>query len=233
MCDRAVWLEAGRIRAIGDAREVAYAYDEFVGSMDETVQTKVPFHPHWDITRAELARLLVQTLDLPLVIPDSASFVDVPSTAWYYPHVETIYANHGSTGYPDQTFRPNQTVSRGEAVTMAVVLSQVPFVQSDTPTFRDVQPHFWYFRHIETAYAYGFIQDSSNGLFHPDRGMNRAEAAALAVRLAGYRIQSPEVPSFTDVPPSEWYYPYVETAYSYGLLGSHKLGDAEKVTSLA
>ena len=219
MCDRAVWLKNGRIQAIGDAREVAYLYDEFVYSMGEVTSTGLVFHPHWEITRAELARLLVHALNLSLVVPDSPSFLDVSPTAWYYPYVETVYANGASAGYPDQTFRPHQTVTRSEAITMAVILSKSPPTCPSKPTFQDVKPDAWYFEYVETAHAEGLLEYPEDGLFHPNRGMTRAEAAALAVKLAGYPLQVPNIPSFTDVPRDSWYYPYVETARYHNLMG--------------
>lgn len=226
MCDRAIWLKDGRIQAIGDAREVAYLYEEFVQSLEKSAPVKIAFHPHWEITRAELARLLVQALGLPLVMPDSPSFVDVLPTAWYYPYVETVFINGGSTGYPDRTFRPYQTVTRAEAVTMAVILSGLSSTPSPTPTFRDVTPDAWYYQYVETAHArelLEYFKFKNEELFHPHRGMTRAEAAALAVKLAGCPLHAPSTPTFDDVPPDAWYYPYVETARLYNLLGAQNL----------
>lgn len=227
MCDRALWLEQGQVQGLGDARRVVYEYGEFLVPTISRVLAEANFHPTWVMTRAELTKLIVLAKQLPLVIPDKPTFADVSPSAWYYPYVETVYANGASAGYPDGTFRPHQTVTRGEAVTMAVILSGIPRVQPSESTFQDVKPDAWYFKYVETAHARGFIERPGDGLFYPDHGMTRAEAAALAVKLAGYSLHVPGTPSFVDVSRDTWYYPYVETACLHGLFGSQKLADVE------
>jgi len=225
MCDRALWLNSGRVQAMGDAREVAYMYDEFVQSLADAPSMDVYFHPHWEVTRAELARLLVQALDLPIVTPNLLTFADVSPNAWYFPYVETLHVRGASKGYPDRTFRPNQTVTRGEAVALAASLSGLAHVRPSRSTFEDVTPDMWHYEYIETAYAHGLIEDSEDGLYHPDRGMTRAEAATLAVKLVGCALAVPNTPTFADVSQKEWCYPYVETACLHGLLGSQSVAN--------
>ncbi|HWO95826.1 MAG TPA: S-layer homology domain-containing protein [Bacillus sp. (in: firmicutes)] len=40
------------------------------------------------------------------------SFEDIKEADWVYPYVSVLAANNITTGYPDHTFRPNQTISR-------------------------------------------------------------------------------------------------------------------------
>lgn len=50
-------------------------------------------------------------------------------------------------------------------------------------TFADVDPNAWYARDVARAAELGLMEGVGGGLFEPKRPLNRAEAAALAVRV--------------------------------------------------
>ena len=66
-----------------------------------------------DITRAEFVTLLVRFFDPATA---SISFKDVSSGHWAYQSIVTAYAYGWINGYEDGTFRPDQPITRAEAV---------------------------------------------------------------------------------------------------------------------
>lgn len=74
------------------------------------------FRGNNNITRAEFVTMLVRFIK---VEDADCSFTDVPKTHWAYSYIATAAANEWLTGYEDGTFRPEQAISRAEA--MAII----------------------------------------------------------------------------------------------------------------
>ena len=73
------------------------------------------FRPGQNITRAEYVKAL--TSCVPAVEADNP-FSDVKSTHWAYRNILTAISKQWINGYEDGTFRPDQTITRAEAVTI-------------------------------------------------------------------------------------------------------------------
>lgn len=88
------------------------------------------------------------------------------------------------SGYPDNTFRPNSSITRAE---YAALLNQAfPDVQPQRGgnNFSDVPDGFWGQEAIQTAYRKGFLSGYPNQEFRPNQLVNRAETyVALASGL--------------------------------------------------
>ena len=69
---------------------------------------------------------------------------------------------------------------------------------------------------IEALAARGIIDGKPDGSFDPEGSMTRAEFATIVVRALG--LTPAASGTFTDVPASAWYAPYVGTASSFGLI---------------
>lgn len=113
------------------------------------------FRPNQEITRAEFVTILtgIYGEDTTKGMP----FSDV-GHSWCYDAVATAYANGWVSGYSDGTFRPNQTITRAEAV---VILNSVlgrscdlTYVQANAQAalhFMDITPGAWYYADIIEA----------------------------------------------------------------------------------
>ncbi len=82
-------------------------------------------------------------------------------------------------------------------------------------TFEDIRGHKNQTA-IEELAKRGVINGMSDSEFCPDNTMTRAEFATIVINALGVSIKS--VDKFADVTPSEWFYNYVGTAYSYGIV---------------
>jgi germination protein M len=91
-----------------------------------------------------------------------------------------------SEGFPDNTWRPYQGMTRAQFVKMAVDRFGLELVNPVPTAFADVPRGHQYFQYIETAHAVGLVEGRADGLFSPFETITRVQAAAIIVRfLAG------------------------------------------------
>lgn len=83
------------------------------GFPDET------FKPGESVTRAQLAKMLVEGLKMKNVTSTAVTkFSDVTTSHWAYNYIKTAVDNKLILGYPDGTFGPEKNVTYAEAMTM-------------------------------------------------------------------------------------------------------------------
>ena len=83
------------------------------------------FYPEQPVTRAEFAKIAIMSSvyrDYVASGMNTSPFADVPFTHWAAPYVKLASVNKFITGYPDSSFRPENTVLMEEAVTVVVKL---------------------------------------------------------------------------------------------------------------
>lgn len=69
---------------------------------------------------------------------------------------------------------------------------------------------------IEALASRGIINGKTESVFEPNSTMTRAEFATIIAR--GLGLEQKNSANFKDVTASDWFYNYVETAYSYGII---------------
>ena len=167
--------------------------------------------PEANITRAEVAMIFYRLLS------DEAhgqyettveNYSDVASGAWYATAVATLSNAGILSGYEDGTFRPDASITRAEFATIAA-----RFDTNDTAgsgSFTDIAGH-WAEQYIKRAYTLGWVNGYSDGSFHPDADITRAEAVTLINRVLGRDSLTADsllngMTEWPDNPPSAWYY---------------------------
>ena len=116
-------------------------------------RTAETFEPNAPITRAEFAAIAVRFDDSGL--DPAGSFTDIAGH-WARDEIRQAAALGWITGYADGTFRPNQSITRAEAVTMLNrVLQRLPETEKDLlsgmRTFSDCQSSDWFYLAIQEA----------------------------------------------------------------------------------
>ncbi len=93
-------------------------------------------------------------------------------------------------GYPDGTFKPDNTITRAEFAAVAVRVSgleNVAMAAKGLPTgFSDVPAWHWASGYVGTASKMGIVVGIGNGLFAPESPVKYEEAITMIVRALGY-----------------------------------------------
>ena len=112
------------------------------------------FRPNAPITRAEMAKIIALFAKLE---PSAERFPDTAGH-WAEAYIRLAAGNGWIEGYPDGTFRPNQSITRAETVTMIDrVLERVPkdesrlLPHSAMLTFPDCRPGQWFYIAVQEA----------------------------------------------------------------------------------
>lgn len=109
------------------------------------------------------------------------TFTDVSPTDPDYAAIEQVAAAGIIAGYPDGSFRPNQTVTRAEFAKMLALA--LGLTASSTPTpFSDVPAGSWFAPYVSAAYHAGLIDGETATLFDPSGTITREEGAVLVAR---------------------------------------------------
>ncbi len=144
------------------------------------------YAPNSEITRAEFAVMLARTLQVSAVEGEAPlSFRDQESIpAWARPMIRAALAAGIIDGYPDGTFRPQQTITRIE---MAAMLSKSMKWESSGNqelSYADLASiPAWAMPYVTIVSERELVQGRGNHLFVPRGKTTRAEAGVLLLRL--------------------------------------------------
>jgi len=140
------------------------------------------FRPWSNVTRAQLSKIIVLAENWPIYIPSPPSFADVPMDNGFYPYVETAYYHSIISGYSDHSFRPSNSVTRGQASKMIVNASGWQIDTTGGPHFYDVPRDGVFYPYIETAFKNGVVTGYSDHTFRPNAGVTRGQVAIIVYR---------------------------------------------------
>lgn len=139
--------------------------------------------PLRDITRAEIAAILYQTLvstsKAPAIVspyivypdPQIASFVDI-GNHWAAEFIRRLADLQLISGFADGTFRPDEKLTRAQYAALLVkVFDPAPI--RPAAQFIDIPPNFWAIQVIQQAYRAGFISGFPDQTFHPNQNLRR------------------------------------------------------------
>jgi hypothetical protein len=134
------------------------------------------FRPVGDVTRAQAARAFVLAKGLQPLNDIPPTFSDVSSEHWAFGTIEAAVRAGLLNGYPDGAFRPDQPITRAEAVTLLLKLTGGKLSGTNI-TINDVETGHWAYQQIATAVEAGFVELPAEKYFYPDRPLHRDELA--------------------------------------------------------
>jgi hypothetical protein len=167
-----------------------------------------------------------------------SAFTDVPPSNAFYQYVECLACQQIIGGYPDNTFRPSNNITRGQA---AKILSNAagysdPIPQSQQ-TFHDVAPGSTFWVYIERVYAHGAINGYACGgvgescdpqnrpYFRAGNNLTRGQLAKIDSSVRGYNDPIPQSQqTFHDVAPGSTFWVYIERVYAHGVISGYACG---------
>lgn len=146
--------------------------------------------PNAPINRAEVLKVLVAP-QVPMQtrlqwyqrnVPPIPLFLDINQTEWYVPYLEVAFENQVVTGYPDGTFRPANSVTVEEAITLLIRTYKVPLNQQFQQYERiQNEEGNWYTPFINTAIGKNLVRPGAK--LHLGSAITRGEFFSMLHRL--------------------------------------------------
>ena len=157
--------------------------------------------------------------------PCPVLFTDVQPADYFYQAVRYLYCEGAISGYADNTFRPYNNTTRGQLSKIVANAEGWPIDTQGGPHFTDVPSGSTFYPYIETAYNRGVISGYNCGAgcleFRPGNNITRAQLSKIVVNAEGWPIDTQGGPHFTDVPPSDPFYGFIETAYNHTVISGY------------
>ncbi len=143
-------------------------------------------------------------------------------------------------GYPDGTFKPDNSITRAEFVVM--VNKAMGYNKRGNAYFSDVSAAHWAYAEIMKGVEAGYITGNGDGTFRPDAPVTRQEAAVMISKILGLDQDYASAAKYVDyryIP--SWAAGYVGAVSKAGIMTGYPDGDfksdrvltrAESVVSL-
>ena len=137
------------------------------------------FRPDDSINRAEFAKVatlaLSQKTGVVMGAVQELDFADVSKNAWYAKDVANAVALGLMKGDAEGTFRPTDTVSNAEVIT--VLMRALGYTDADLQTVD------WPTNYMNKATELDLINSAADGDFYPNKACTRGQAATYVARM--------------------------------------------------
>ncbi|MGI8315793.1 N-acetylmuramoyl-L-alanine amidase [Halobacillus mangrovi] len=143
------------------------------------------------------AFILLLASFLPTNVAHADSLSDIPSRS--SDEINYLMDQGVITGYPDGTYRPNNSVNRQEAATMVGRALDLNGTKRST-SFPDVHSSSYASGYIQSAYGKNIITGYPDGTYKPRNEINRGEMAYLISKA--FNLNESSGNQYSDVPDS-------------------------------
>ncbi|MFN6568626.1 S-layer homology domain-containing protein [Dendronalium sp. ChiSLP03b] len=170
------------------------------------------FYPQREISRAELAAILVKAFRLDkreaAQQEKSISVPDVPPSYWAFNDIQIVLKTDIMKGYRGNLFFPNQKVTRAEG--LAIFAQAYGVFQFSDDSVNETLASYpdaasiptWARKAIATVVSEGFINTDAQNNISPLRPMTRGDMVYLLSKYLQRQQQLPETPEVPRVPDS-------------------------------
>src|SRR5665648_660080 len=125
-------------------------------------------------------------------------------------------------GYEDGTFRPEDSISRAEF--MSLVNGIFEYIATTNTAFTDVEADAWYANAVGKASAAGYITGYPDGTIRPDSPISREEAASILVKINQLVVNEAAAGVFTDSATINWSKGAIGAVYSAEIMTGYPDG---------
>lgn len=115
-------------------------------------------------------------------------YKDVTPEHWAFENIQRVSDKKWFGGYPDGTFRPENSITRAEALKVFSVFLGLEVLPVSSTSYYDVDPGEWYAPYIEAGKELLPVRTSIQGKvpFQPDMPITREDAMYALVKALGY-----------------------------------------------
>lgn len=134
-------------------------------------------------------------------------------------------------GYPDGSFRPNNTITRAEF--MVLVNKAFDFTDKENIDFTDVFKQEWYYNAVATAVSAGYIGGYPDGSMKPNNPISRQEVTVILSKVTKIAQKLEGINRFTDADKiADWAKGYVGAAVAEGYMGGYPDGTFKPLNNI-
>lgn len=153
----------------------------------------------------------------------AAAFSDVPSASLHADAIAYVQEHGIVNGYPDGTYRPDDTINRAEFVKILIEATGgiVELPRCKIAPFSDVEYSSWYASYVLEAQCRGVVGGYPDRTFHPAASISLAEAAKIIVEAMDYDYVESE---------QSWYRGYTEVLAAHHALPKDLGGVSAPIT---
>jgi len=144
--------------------------------------------------------------ELPVVLPDLTA-----------PQAFDELTRRGIIKGTTHGLEPERAITRAEFITLLCRAGAFEAAPNAKPRFTDVAPGKWYYEAIEGAVKAGIINGCGRGLFRPELGLTRYQAAVILKNLGGVSTDGQRMPLDYERMP-EWARPASVYVLNAGLM---------------
>ncbi len=137
-----------------------------------------------------MKKIITKTIILSIMLvsyiqtSSAMNFDDVPQGFWAYREIDKLTNEKIISGYADNTYRPNELVTRAEyAVILIKALAQENLPIETIYTFDDLDVNHWAYKYVQQALNLDILKPSSDGKFYPNDYVTRSDVITFLVNI--------------------------------------------------
>lgn len=157
------------------------------------------------------------TVAASVVVPVASantSFTDVSPSSSHFNAIQNLVERGIIKGFEDNTYRPNATLTRGQAAKILANALQLD-TSSKEQKFTDVTASIEYIGAINALADKGIINGYADGTFKPGEPLTRGQMAKILVNAFGLEEANEVNLPFTDVSAQNGYKGFIQTLLNY------------------
>jgi len=143
------------------------------------------FLPDQEVNRAEALKIVLLGMGVEINEESTAGvlFGDVSEDDWFYNYVGTAVSMGIVSGYDDNTFQPEETVNRAEAMKMLVLAGGIDVEAVSENFFVDVDVEAWFSKYAYFAKTWNIEPPQADGRWYPGDSVSRANISEMVYRM--------------------------------------------------
>lgn len=151
----------------------------FLTSMGHLIREDVYIPPYEEENPPEEEQNTQEAPDVPVV---EEMFSDLSGYEWAKDYIEELAKREVINGYEDNTFRPQNFITRAEAIKIiSTTFLKTGYVVLESE-FEDVKKDDWYYRYVVNAEYYSIFAKMYGNKLEGDKYITRQEFCAMAYR---------------------------------------------------
>lgn len=170
----------------------------------------------FSVSKLFLLVVLCFTLFTPSAL--ALEFKDVKATDPAHKAISNLSDRKIIGGFTDGTFRPDQSVTRGQASKFIAETLGLGNSKPAKAKFKDVPVNHQFAAYIHALSDKGIIGGYTDGTFRPNDTITRAQVSKMLVTGFAVKMKANPTLPYKDVNASIWYAANVKALYSHGVL---------------